>query len=266
MLVLLAAALAVAACGKGGSQVATVVTVTVPAGASTTPGGGAGGAEGGGSKAGGGGPGGSVARGGASEAQRRAYAKAVNVTEAELPGFHVAPRPKATESPSEKKAGTELARCAGGSGEGLGEMGSEQFQRKVSLVSFSVASGVSFTATPAEAKAELERLRSPRSRACIERYAATVFGRSSFHGLVGRPRVSSGSPPAPGTSGGFAWRIVAPVSVAGTQVPIYIDILGFVYGTSQVTLISSGFPTPLPAQAEEQLYTGLIQRAVAHGG
>lgn len=262
MLALLATAAVVAGCGKGGAQTVAVVTVTVPAGHTQPPGqpGGSGGSTGGSTGAG------SVAHGGASTAQKRAYAEAVNITAQDVPGFSVQPHTKNNENPAEKKLEADLLRCSGGRARGLGELGSPQFGRKAGLVTWNVASGVSFAESPQEAAGELARLRSSRARACLQRYVAGVFANGRFHGLVGTPRVSSGSPPAPGTSGGFAWRVVAPVTVQSVKIPFYIDILGFVYGSSEVTLISSGFPTPLPATAEEQLYTSLIQRALAHGG
>jgi hypothetical protein len=45
---------------------------------------------------------------------------------------------------------------------------------------------------------------------------------------------------APGTTGSFAWRIELRFTLHGIQVPLYLDILGFVYGQAQVSLFSTG--------------------------
>ena len=46
--------------------------------------------------------------------------------------------------------------------------------------------------------------------------------------------------------------------------PFYLDILGFLYGPSEVTLRSSSLLRPFPAAAEEQLFRLLLARAVSH--
>jgi hypothetical protein len=45
-------------------------------------------------------------------------------------------------------------------------------------------------------------------------------------------------------------------------VPFYADILGFLDGPAEVTLVSTGFPVPFPAQEEERLFTVLLSRAL----
>jgi hypothetical protein len=52
------------------------------------------------------------------------------------------------------------------------------------------------------------------------------------------------------------------VAADGAKVPFYADILGFLDGPAEVTLVSTGFPVPFPAQEEERLFTVLLSRAL----
>jgi hypothetical protein len=76
--------------------------------------------------------------------------------------------------------------------------------------------------------------------------------------------IQSGTPPAPGTSGGFGWRVTASFEVRGIKLPIYLDFLGFVEGPSEVTLLSSGLLRPFPAAVQQHLFALLLARAKAH--
>ncbi len=119
--------------------------------------------------------------------------------------------------------------------------------------------------SPAEADAALHAIRSSRVRACFSRYLSALL-KSQQHApseTVLGVSIASGTPPAPGTSGGFGWRVTAKLAVRGVPISLYFDILGFVIGPAQVTLTSSGTVEPFPARAQEQLYTELLTRARA---
>ena len=45
--------------------------------------------------------------------------------------------------------------------------------------------------------------------------------------------------------------------------PVYLDVLGFIYGTAEVRLLSTGLVSPFPAGAQERLYRELVTRARA---
>src|ERR1019366_6931793 len=72
-----------------------------------------------------------------------------------------------------------------------------------------------------------------------------------------------GNPPAQGVTGSFGLRISTAIVVRSVRIPFYLDILGFVYGPTEVILQSSGIPVPFPAAAEQHLYTLLLSRAKA---
>jgi hypothetical protein len=204
-----------------------------------------------------------------STAQAKAFAATVNLRPADLPGFTVRPRASESETPAERRIQLHLLACIGARSETAHsnappEEGSPQFTHP-SLLNQSVSSAVSFLESSAAGAAELALLRSGRSRRCLARYLSELFtGRHYGKAVVGHVSVAQGVPPAPGTTGGFAWRMRANVTLAGRTLPLYIDTLGFVYGPSEVRLLSSSLVVPFPAQAEEQLYQLLLRRATAH--
>jgi hypothetical protein len=194
-----------------------------------------------------------------------AFARAVNLTAADVPGFTAAKRQH--ETAAEKRGEREMVRCAGAlsTNEKLVEISSPKFKRGHEIPEVDVSSEVSVARTPALAKKELAAIRSPHARTCASRYLDRLFKGKEFRGASISPvSISSGTPPAPGTTGSFAWRIEVRFTVHSIQIPLYLDILGFVYGQAQVSLFSTGIATPLPAVIQERLFSLLVQRAKAH--
>ncbi len=205
---------------------------------------------------------------GRSPARTRAleFARAVNLTAADVPGFRVS-RDHTHEGATEKRLEPELLRCVGSAGatQGLADLGSEQFEQKTGIASQTVSSEVLVAQTPAQAAKELAAFRSGRLQRCLSRYFDSLIKGQRIHGAtVGPVSAKHGSPPAPGTGGGFGLRFVVTVALRGIQIPYYIDILGFVDGQAEVSLLSTGLPTPLPASTEEHLFTLLVERAKRH--
>jgi hypothetical protein len=204
-----------------------------------------------------------------SASQAAAFAADVNLTAADLPGFAVHPRSSESETPGERRIQLRLLTCIGARSEGSAgsvsaEHSSPQFTHP-SLLNQGVSSSVSFLENRAAGAGQLALLRSSRSRRCLAHYLSELFtGRHYGKAVVGHVIVRQGVPPAPGTTGGFAWRMRANVMLGGRTLPLYIDTLGFIYGPSEVRLLSSSLLIPFPAQAEEQLYQLLLRRATAH--
>jgi len=245
---MLAAVALAAGCGKGGhvvsgpssSAIVTQATTTAPAAPQGRP---------------------------LTAAEERAFAHAVNLTAEDVPGFSAAPKEHAAETPAEEALQRRLQRCLGGSGSGRAKpaLSSENFTRRGNVLGQSVSSAVGFASSAAQASAELAQLRSPHTRVCLSGYLEALFRSKRFGGApVQRVSIAQGTPPAPGTAGGFGWRIRAELLVRGLPVPFYLDILGFVFGPSEVTLQSAGVLVPFPAGAQEQLFSLLLQRARAH--
>jgi hypothetical protein len=205
-------------------------------------------------------------------AQAVAFARAVNLTAADVPGFTPAHKPK-HESAAERHLQQQLRSCDAAVGghaprhtQGtLAEAGSPSFELRRGVLALNVSSEVSVAHTSAEAAATLAAIRSPRLRTCFSRYLSSLLKSQRYPGetVVG-VSIVSGTPPAPDTTGGFGWRVTAKLAIRGIHISFYYDVLGFVDGPSQVTLESSGTVRPFPARAQEQLYAQLLARARAH--
>lgn len=249
-LALLAGAL-LSACGKGGYTVTASQSSTTTA-ASGTPGAATGTPP--------------------TQAQGLAFAHAVNLTAADVPGFEPTPK-QHSESAIERRLEQELHSCAGAQGgqavkrsrNTVAEVASPEFELHRSILDLTVSSEVTVARTPAEAATVLSAIRSARVKACFTRYVSQLLQSQHLNGaeVVG-VRIASGTPPAPGTTGGYAWRVTATLAVHGLHISFYLDILGFVDGPAQVTLSSSSTVRPFPASAQEQLYSGLLARAKSH--
>jgi hypothetical protein len=196
-----------------------------------------------------------------------AFASAVNLRAADVPGFTASEHHHQSGSARERRLEKQMLRCAGvsGSAHGIAEQSSKSFQLKHDILDLSVSSEVSVQSSAAAASRGLAAIRSPHVRACFSRYLGQIFsGRRARGAAIGRVTIQSGTPPAPGTSGSFGWRVTASFDVHGIKVPIYLDFLGFVEGPSEVTLLSTGLLRPFPAAIQQQLYSLLLSRAKAH--
>jgi hypothetical protein len=249
--VLLSAGWSLAACGGGGQA----ASATVARGAATTP------------TTSGAHVFGAIAKA-LTKRQALVFARAVNLTAADVPGFKASSKHEHEhETPAEKRLEGELTRCAGApsSKDQLAEASSEEFGREDQSAVQSVRSSVSVVRTAALAATELAAIRSARGRACLSRYVDLLFKSQKYSGAsVGPVSIAPGSPSAPGTTGGFAWRIQTAITFRGVRIPFFMDIAGFVYGPAEVTLFSFGMPAPPPAALEERLFALLVQRAKAH--
>jgi hypothetical protein len=212
-------------------------------------------------------PGASATRGTLTRPQAVALAKAVNLRATDLPGFTASAK-RHRETQDEKRLGGELLRCVGVSGDGgLVEASSRNFERRGTASVLSVSSNVGVARTSALAAQQLSKLRSGHTRECVVRYFSRLLKVQRLGGTPGPVSIQHGTPPAPGTAGGFAWRIGATVTLQlgdgrlrAVPVPFYIDILGFVDGPAEVTLFSFGTPVPFPAAAQQHLYALLLAR------
>jgi hypothetical protein len=202
-------------------------------------------------------------------AQARAFAHAVNLRTADVPGFKVSSENgNEREAAGEKRLERKMLRCVGAAGPNrqLTEVSSKEFEREDGKGAQNVQSGVVVEQTSALAVKELAAVRSERGRRCFSHYLDLLFKGQKYRGVsVGPVSISQGSPPAPGTTGSFGWRITATITVHRVRVPFYADILGFVYGPAEVTLLSFGLPEPFPAATQQRLFSLLLTRAKMHG-
>jgi hypothetical protein len=251
ILVLLASSGLLAACG--GSHSAAVAVAPAAAATATHP-----------AVAAGASP--SAARA-LTKAQAKAFARAVNLTAADVPGFKVSSEHHEQETPAEKRLEGELTRCAGGAARNLqvAEVSSKEFEREDKSGAQNLQSGITIEPTPALAAKELAAVRSERGRTCILHYVTLLFKGQKYEGAsVGHVSISSGSPSAPGTTGGFGLRIITTITLRHIKIPFYMDFFGFVYGPAEVMLRSFSLPEPFPITTEERLFSLLLQRAKAN--
>jgi hypothetical protein len=203
------------------------------------------------------------------QAQARAFVNAVNLTAADLPGFTRSREPHQPTSEAEKGLEHQLLSCIGAGAVGAGghpvaQGSSGDFRHRGTGYDVGVSSEVSVGAGSGSGAADLARLRSSRARACLGRFLAQLFKGKHYYGAtVTHVSIVQGSPPAPGTTGGFGWRVTALIDVRGVRLPYYMDILGFLYGPTEVSLLSTGLPVPLPATIQERLFALLLTRATA---
>ena len=197
----------------------------------------------------------------------RAFARAVNLTADDVPGFN--PNERHSEhTRAERRLEREMLSCAGLAGankQAVLEEGSKSFQLKHGVIDLSVSSEVTVEPSAQTALRALAAIRSAHVRGCFSRYLERAFRAEHVSGAtVGPVTIQAGTPPAPGTSGSFGWRVTASFGVRGIRVPLYLDILGFIVGPSEVTLLSSSVVQPFPAEAQQHLFALLLARARAH--
>jgi hypothetical protein len=195
-----------------------------------------------------------------------AFARAVNLTPADVPGFAVTDK-HGKGSASEKRLEHQMLTCAGigGSTGTVLEEGSKDFKLKRRILDFGVSSEVAVQSTADDAQKGLAAIRSAHVRGCFSRYLQQVFeGERTRQATPGRVTIQAGTPPAPGMDGSFGWRVTATFLVRGIKVPMYLDFLGFVDGPSQITLVSSGLLQPFPAAVQQHLCALLLARARTH--
>jgi hypothetical protein len=268
-LLLVLGAGSLASCGKGGyasGEARVVSTVTRSTSKPSAP-------NGGGSGTTPSTPTSPPSGGSPSRAHALAFAQAVNLTADDVPGF--TPSNKEDHSSArEKRLERDMAKCAGTTGLGAGgnsshdalaSQSSKQYELKHGILDFSVSSEVSVQNSAAEALGALRAIRSAHVRDCFSHYLQQVFKGQRLKGAkVGPVSVQAGIPPAPGTSGGFGWRVTASFLVRTIKVPVYLDFLGFVDGPAEVTLLSTGLIRPFPAEVQQRLFALLLTRAKQH--
>jgi len=200
------------------------------------------------------------------KAQAMAFARAVNLRPADVPGFRASSEHE-RKTAAEKRLEPELRRCLGSSAEtkGLVESSSKGFERAAGIASQSVSSEVTVAQAPAVVDKELATIRGGHLPACLSHYFDLLLESQNIHGAsIGPVSTKQGSPPAPGMTGSFGLRFTTTVTVSRVRIPFSIDILGFVDGPAEVSLFTFGVPRPFPAAVEERLFSLLLERAKTH--
>jgi hypothetical protein len=209
------------------------------------------------------GTGGAAGAGVLSRERASAFARAVNLVAADVPGF-TGSRPHT--APGESRVRSMLARCEGrpdlrralvraGSADFTltGPDGSEE-QR--------VSSSVLVLPSSRVASRDLAALRSKRAQRCQVRAAKQMFQAMGLH--FGRPSLALRPQPAPGAGGSFAESVTGSFAGGGTTIVYYIDTFGFRLGPAEVGLTIVAIGKPDPAADEQRLFALLLDRAKAN--
>lgn len=199
------------------------------------------------------------------EGEAVAFARLVALHPADLPGFSESRERQHPETAAQKRAGEALRACIGAPAQKHthehAEQGSPKFSREGGLSVESISSSVEVAPSAAAATLELEVVRSAHTRACVSHFLTSIIGQLKAPGAsIGRVTLHAFNPSAPGTTGGFGWRVGATISAHGLNLPLRFDLLGFAYRSAVVMLFDVGFPRLAQAQ-EQRLFALLVARA-----
>ncbi len=196
-----------------------------------------------------------------SKAQALAYAHAVNLRAANVPGTH------AGGVEREHHGSGDVARCIGLDRPGnVMEVHSPSFESKEPGEYLGVESEVTVLPSAAAAARVVAAFHSHRTQACIGRiveHSLSKLNRSRVH--LGKPSFTWTFANIPGTEGSYAARFILPITSVKTGISsaYYIDVLGFVSGPAVVELLVASIPQPYSSASEERLLSLLLSRAKA---
>lgn len=186
-----------------------------------------------------------------------AFAAAVNLTAADVPGAIVA-----HEDASE---GRQKSHCSSDGARAVGGGRSPRYERGHGATKETIASAVVVLADPAQARADLAHASSAAGMACYEREAKATLEAVHRGGLrLGQVELSrlQGLPVA-GADARYGLRLQATAvsTRGGPAIHVYIDALAFAYGPAEVELYDTSLVQPEPARTEQELLALMMARA-----
>jgi len=195
----------------------------------------------------------------------RAFAGAVNLTLADIPGASVMARERHPE-PSE----VEARRCGGSvSDAGAVQVPSPDFVRGTALTREALSSRVTVLTSTRVAREGIAVPDTAAWRAC---YAGVL--RRHFSGADGgtagvsvdRVELSTLPVRVPGVGESFGLRIAARLSSIRSHLAIrlYLDVFGFALGRSEINLEATSYVQPEPTRTEQELLLLMDRRAGLH--
>jgi hypothetical protein len=200
------------------------------------------------------------------KAEALAFARAVNLRAADLPGAAVSHRKDRSDTARTRREFDRCERLAR-HGRKLVDLGSPEFARGEELEKEEIASGVTIVASGRAAAREVALFASRAVRECIVRALSRRFASLIVHGASFEhfrasllPVRASGAAATIGVRFSTALRI----PISEVSVPLYVDLLAFARGPAEVALIAASATQPVPATTEHQLLSLLLSRADAH--
>jgi hypothetical protein len=187
------------------------------------------------------------------------FSRAVELTQADLPGTHVEPRAKRSE-PQEKEA----SRCGGSPAVAVGGGRSAKLERGLGLERENFSSSVEVLSSAKAVKSDLAYAQSRAGLACYERVLRHTLS-EEHHGQVRIEGVHLArvSVAVAGRREGAGIRIVARVGTAATNLSVllFVDAISFAYGPAEIDLYTTSFIQPVPVKTEQELLTLMRERA-----
>jgi hypothetical protein len=198
------------------------------------------------------------------KARALAFARAVNLTAADVPEAKASHRRKSPEHDEHTPCGLASPQ------DELVSIPSAKLTRGTELEVEEISSAVDVVTSDRFAIGDIAVLRSPKGRQCLERvlikrYLDHAVGKRADDARIGRIQLSRLPVQAPGTTGSAGVRITVTVtySYSETTVPVYIDLLVFTLGPAEVTATAASPIQPEPETTDRQLMQLLLERAKA---
>jgi hypothetical protein len=203
-----------------------------------------------------------------SRAQALAFARAVNLTVADIPEASVEKK-RTSASNAEEKREYDACETSGDVGDShkVAEASSPKLRRGQELEIERITSSVTILSDEHALARQFALLASPTLRKCGARaLARNLDDRRLRNARWGHVTVSKLPVSAPGTSATAGLRIVADLDLPLSEVtiPFYVDVLGFSIGRAEVALTATSATQPVPAATERELLALLLERARAH--
>jgi hypothetical protein len=198
-------------------------------------------------------------------AQALAFARAVNLTAADIPEARISKRERKSASGDKR----EFERCVGGpwSKHKLADVGSPPFLRGRELETERIGSDVTVATSAGAADHVLATLQRAQVRHCLAHLMTRTLGREAIRNAYWGPVAVYSLPVrALGSSGRIGLRIATTVNIPVSEVtvPVYVDVLGFAWGPAEIALTAMSITQPVPAGVEHQLLSVLVARARSH--
>jgi hypothetical protein len=204
------------------------------------------------------------------KAQGAAYADAVNMRAADVPGFQTARyQPKHETTAGPYRGGMNRCEEAAAAPRDVIGISSPTFIHIGSLPLRSVSSGVYYFKSEALAHQYLAAAYSTRFAACLKTVASqqptvTCEGSKVAEPMSSDPRLSALPASLPGVrTSGLRLAVQSACGPPGRS-DSFEDFLSFVKGNAVITLSDVGEPHPFPAAAERRILARLYRRAQAH--
>lgn len=198
-------------------------------------------------------------------ARANAFAAAVNLTAADVPGFTPSPQ---RETAADRQNVAQLASCARAvdPSRRIVDVHSDDFSRGSGLQVEQVNSSVDVLPSATLAQQDFTKFTAASARGCIATYAAHALAAATTSSSVkfGTPSIRALTPPGGTGTNSFGYRFVIPLRAAGATINVYIDLLFHGAGPAEVAFNDSAIGTPFPPADQQRLFSLLVTRADAH--